>query len=102
MRRCLSSNITPVKMVFVEYVKEGCPVRTIKAVAKTIVLNDPVVLARQPTCNPHELEIALDTGKDLKQVATKVLSKNQLTDFEVNSNLKKLESKVVKQTKVEE
>lgn len=100
-RRCLSSNITPVKMVSVEYVKEGCPVRSIKAIAKSIVLNDPAVLARQPTCNPHDLEIALDTGKDLKQVATKILSKNQLTDFEVNSNLKKLESKVKKETEIE-
>lgn len=88
-------------MVSVEYVKEGCPVRSIKAISKTVVLNDPVVLARQPTCDPHELEVSLDTGKDLKQVATKVLSKNQLTDFEVNTNLKKLQSKVTKETKTE-
>lgn len=100
-RKCIiACKIAPVKVTAVEYVKEGCPVRAIKAVAKVTVLNDQVYLSRQPVCNPHELEISLDTGKNLKQVSTNVLSKDKISEFEVQSKLSKIKEKY--QIKIEE
>lgn len=99
-RKCrMARKIAPVKVTSVEYVKEGCPVRFIKAVQKEIILNDLVYLSKQPVCDPHELEIALDTGKNLKQVSTNVLSKDHISDFEAQSNINRIKEKI--ETKAE-
>lgn len=95
----MARKIAPVRITTVEYVKEGCPVRCIKAVARQTILNDPVYLSKQPVCDPHELEIAIDTGKNLKQVSTNVLSQDRITDFEAQTNIKKI--KESHETKIE-
>lgn len=95
----MARKITPVRVTSVEYVKEGCPVRSVKAVFKETILNDPVYLSKQPVCNPNELEIAIDTGQNLKQVSTNVLSKDRIGDFEAQNNLNKIKEKI--ETKVE-
>lgn len=98
-RKCrMARKITPIRVTSVEYVKESCPVRSIKAVAKETIINDPVYLSKMPVCDPHELEIAIDTGKNLKQVSTNVLSKDRIGDFEAQSNINKIKEKIEAKT----
>lgn len=94
VKKVLCSRIPPIVVHTVEYVKEGCPVRSIKAVPKTVILNSVDVLSKLPHVDPHELEIAIDTGANLKQVGTNVLTKSRVTDFEVSSELSKASTKL--------
>lgn len=95
-KRCLiASKIPPIYVSRNEVLKDGCPVRSVRVVTRKIALNSLDELAKIPCVDPHELEISLDTGVNLKQVSTNVLSKTQLTDYDVakiTSKSKKSES----------
>lgn len=86
------ANISPVTVNKKTVVKEGFPVEKISVKNERVVLNSYKVLSKLPQLSQHELEIALGTDANLKEVNSKLF---EISDNDVNKIISDLNKKSV-------
>lgn len=88
------NNISPVTVKKKTIIKDGFPVEKISVKNEDVILNSYKVMSKLPQLSQHELEIAIGTGQNLKEVNSKILD---ISDNDINkiiSDLNKKSNKV--------